>query len=382
MLIEINKIKINDRIRKDFGDIDELAKDIEENGLINPPVVTPDYTLIAGERRLKALKSLGKKDIEVRIMTVDSAEQALNLEISENEVRKDFSKAERIDYARRLERIEAAKAKERQGARNDITQNFGESEKGESVSKVAQKLGIGSGEQYRKEKAIVDNKNLLSIEDFNNWDVGKLSTNKAFQKIKAENERLRQDAENMTMLVDMIPELEDLFDTGVVTKETLLGIMRNLEPKEKEEFINSINTSDKELITDLKEKIKHLDEEKKILEEKFHTTQKMADNNKSETMLYVQDANNYQIMEDGMIDAIRKEDYTEEHKREKLRLFYSNIDLFIKTRLAPSLYSSDREILTKDEDMRRNFKKLIDLVRAWTDDAYKFIEKNIYVEVE
>ena len=45
----------------------------------------------------------------------------MNLEISENETRKDFSKAERIDYARRLERVESIKAKERQGTRSDLT---------------------------------------------------------------------------------------------------------------------------------------------------------------------------------------------------------------------------------------------------------------------
>ena len=42
MLINIEDVKITDRIRKDFGDIQELADDIKENGLINPPVVTPD----------------------------------------------------------------------------------------------------------------------------------------------------------------------------------------------------------------------------------------------------------------------------------------------------------------------------------------------------
>ena len=37
MLVDIDKIRIEDRIRKDLGDISELAKDIEQNGLINPP---------------------------------------------------------------------------------------------------------------------------------------------------------------------------------------------------------------------------------------------------------------------------------------------------------------------------------------------------------
>ena len=54
------------------------------------------------------------ENIEVRPMAVKDAEHQLNLEISENETRKDFSKAERINYARRLERIENLKARERQ----------------------------------------------------------------------------------------------------------------------------------------------------------------------------------------------------------------------------------------------------------------------------
>jgi superfamily I DNA/RNA helicase len=41
MLIEINKIKIEKRIRKQYGDIDGLANSIKELGLLNPPVVTP-----------------------------------------------------------------------------------------------------------------------------------------------------------------------------------------------------------------------------------------------------------------------------------------------------------------------------------------------------
>lgn len=94
---------------------------------------------------------------------------------AENEVRKDFSKAERIEYARRLEKIEATKAKERQKesqfGSNMVPQNFGEPKsKRETVNIVASKLGIGSGETYRKEKFIVDNYSSLTPEDFADWD--------------------------------------------------------------------------------------------------------------------------------------------------------------------------------------------------------------------
>ena len=74
-----------------------------------------EITLSRDDNRTEnlAVYLLGYKQIEVRPMAVKDAEHQLNLEISGNEARKDFSKAERIDYARRLERIESLKAKER-----------------------------------------------------------------------------------------------------------------------------------------------------------------------------------------------------------------------------------------------------------------------------
>lgn len=99
----------------------------------------------------------------------------------------------RIDYARRLERIESLKAKERQatstgGTKPQLCQKSDEAEHRRTDNFVAEKLGIGSRDTYRKEKYIVDNQDSLSQEDFADWDEGKLSTNKAFRKIKEEKE--------------------------------------------------------------------------------------------------------------------------------------------------------------------------------------------------
>ena len=178
MLIDINKIIVNDRIRKDFGNLEELAEDIKENGLINPPVVNKSYVLLAGERRLKACKLLGWPTIEVRMMDTRDAEHELNIEISENDVRKGFSKSERLDYIQRFYRIEQAKAKERQdlGLKSD---------KGSRADDAtAKQFGIGR-DTMRRELFISDNRDLLDPADFAEWDEGKLSTNKAFQRIKA-----------------------------------------------------------------------------------------------------------------------------------------------------------------------------------------------------
>lgn len=60
-------------------DLEELAASIQEIGLIHPPVVRKKgekFELIAGERRLRALKLLGKQLISVVIREMNSLESA------------------------------------------------------------------------------------------------------------------------------------------------------------------------------------------------------------------------------------------------------------------------------------------------------------------
>ena len=192
MIINVEKIIVKDRIRKDFGDIAELAADIQENGLINPIVVNKDNVLLAGERRLRAVRRLGWKQVEVRMMDTRDAEHELNIEISENDVRKGFSKSERVDYMYRLMRIEKEKAKERQEAGVDLGENSNEG--GRADEKTAAAFGI-SQNTMRREMSIVEHKDLLPPEDFADWDEGKLSTNKAFQRIKSELEKAKREKE-------------------------------------------------------------------------------------------------------------------------------------------------------------------------------------------
>ena len=182
MIVDIEKIVIRDRIRKDFGDIQELADDIKQNGLINPPVVNKEYELLAGERRLRACKSLGWKQVEIRMMDTRDAEHELNVEISENDVRKGFTKSERVDYMKRLLRIEQAKAKERQGERTSVENK---TDVVRADTETAKQFGIAK-DTMRKEMSIVDHKDLLDPSEFAEWDEGRLSTNKVFQKVKAE----------------------------------------------------------------------------------------------------------------------------------------------------------------------------------------------------
>lgn len=186
MLVNIGKVTVGKRIRKDYGDITSLADDIEDRGLINPPVVTPDYELIAGERRLRALKKLDYKQIEVRVMSVEDYEHQLQIEISENEERKDFTYSEKMDYAKQLERIESKKAKQRKenNLKNNkpLDKDLGPTrEKGQTRDIVGEAVGFGSGRTYGRAKYIYENADEETIKKV---DTGEKSIRKTYDELR------------------------------------------------------------------------------------------------------------------------------------------------------------------------------------------------------
>lgn len=187
--VEISKIKVEDRIRKTFNNIEELAVEIDELGLINPITITKDFKLLAGERRLRAHKHLGRTHIEANIVDTDDEETQLLIEIKENETRESFTFSERMDYARRLERIEREKAVQRMSEGGKGVQNFAHVKTREVV---ADQVGFGSGEQYRKAKYVEANATDEVIEKL---DTGEMSVHAAWKETKARLEQQVTDAE-------------------------------------------------------------------------------------------------------------------------------------------------------------------------------------------
>ena len=98
--IEIDLIAPNPyQPRKNFDEdaLNELASSIEEFGLIQPVVLYKNnddsYTLIAGERRLRACKILGKTDIKAVILDADE-DKLRELALIENIQREDLNPIE------------------------------------------------------------------------------------------------------------------------------------------------------------------------------------------------------------------------------------------------------------------------------------------------
>lgn len=105
MLIPIKDIKIKRRVRKDLGDLSALKESLKLYGLMNPITLNQKYELIAGERRLQAAKQLGWTTINANIIDNLSEIEQLEMELEENNQRKEFTDAELMEGYKRLERL-------------------------------------------------------------------------------------------------------------------------------------------------------------------------------------------------------------------------------------------------------------------------------------
>ncbi|MBB5218072.1 chromosome partitioning protein ParB [Treponema rectale] len=106
MLIKISDVKVKKRVRKDLGDLSSLKDSLRSFGLLNPITINSNHELIAGERRLEAAKAIGWESINAIVIAspIDKVHQ-LEMEIEENNQRKEFTDEELMEGYKRLERL-------------------------------------------------------------------------------------------------------------------------------------------------------------------------------------------------------------------------------------------------------------------------------------
>jgi len=105
MVIPISQIKIKKRVRKDLGNLEDLKESLKLYGLMNPITVNKRYELIAGERRLSAAKELGWTNINANVIDNLTEIEQLEMELEENNQRKEFTDEELLEGYKRLERL-------------------------------------------------------------------------------------------------------------------------------------------------------------------------------------------------------------------------------------------------------------------------------------
>lgn len=362
--VDPDEVVVDGRIRKDCGNLDELADDIRENGLINPPTVYYDledekYHLIAGERRLRACKKISSmRKIPVLVITDPiGEEQRLRMEISENEVRQDFSKSERVDYMKRLARIEAIKAAERKktGVKSDegnLRQNSDEGQEtpGRADEKTAEKFGI-SRDTMRREIEIVDHKADIDPEDFAAWDDGKLSTNKVYQDLKAKL------TETTGKLDDTSHMLELYIQRAMGEAEKADKARKRLSEVETENI--ALKNREPEVITKVIAPADY-DELKDKLEETARSEQIMA----AERQRYLEELRDARKRIEEM--ESRGDEAAAQAKMEREVEFFKAYTTDFVQRMGGYVWIADKAD-DLPEDARKAFKQAILNVRGWTE---------------
>jgi ParB/RepB/Spo0J family partition protein len=140
--VSVEKIRVHKNARKTFDDeaMAELQASIAQEGLLQPILVREsdagDYLLIAGERRLRAVRALGWSTVPVMVQTADDA-RAARIQMMENLQRADLHPMEQAEHYAHILGLEG-KAAPAAGALSTPT-----------VGELAAQLGKSESEIYR-----------------------------------------------------------------------------------------------------------------------------------------------------------------------------------------------------------------------------------------
>ena len=133
----LGRIVVQDRARRDVGDLSDLKESLTRLGQLQPISARPDGTLVFGERRFRAAEQLGWSEIAVYMFTLDSAEMLLRAELDENTCRKGLTPVEAAQLRKKLAELIEPEMKKRQ---QEAGEHFG---RGIASGNLPQPIGRG-----------------------------------------------------------------------------------------------------------------------------------------------------------------------------------------------------------------------------------------------
>ena len=207
--INIDELKPHPRNNEFFDDMtgekwNEFLESIRTSGVIEPIVVTTDMVIVSGHQRVRACKELGIPEIMCEIKTYKD-EDSIIKDLLETNIR------QRGDIGGSAKKV------------------------GRRIKELERLYGIKNGGS-----GVYGNRHTENVDLTNNSEALKTQEQLA-QELGMSVDTLQ----NYKMLADMIPELEELMDTGIVSKSTALSMIKNLSEEEQESLIESLDTTKK-----------------------------------------------------------------------------------------------------------------------------------------
>lgn len=247
--IQLDKIDIGERFRKDLGNIDDLAESIKDKGVIQPITVRPlpqgRFGLLAGGRRFAAGQKAGIREIPALVRETEGEIDEREIELIENAFRLDMHWSERDKLVARIDQLCREKNIEWSGRKTAILM-------GKSAMSVSRSLQLARAMEIIPDLAKQDTqqqaeKLLKALEE--QQIVAELRTRQQDSiNTRAIDKGLRhmlELAEHNYRVGDVFEGLLDFMDNGVVHLiecDPPYGIDLNEQKRGHEEATSSVRT--------------------------------------------------------------------------------------------------------------------------------------------
>lgn len=218
--VSIDVLKVHPRNTEFFDDIsgaeyEEFKNSIKEEGIISEIIVAPDMIIVSGHQRVRAAKELGVSTVMVDIRKYENDEQVLKDLIETNIRQRGVGNPNPIKLGRCIKELEKIYGVEHGGDRKTSNPKLSDL----NQSDIAEMIGI-------------------SVDTLQNYK----------------------------KLTELIPELEDLVEIGILAPTTATALVKRMTPSEQEELIKSIDITQKITQKQVQQYINEIKQLKQIIQ--------------------------------------------------------------------------------------------------------------------
>lgn len=183
--ISVDVLKPHPRNQEFFDDTtgeawDDFLRSIRTSGVIVPVVITEDNIMVSGHQRVRACKELGIKDIKYCVNHYETEDQILKDLIETNLRQRGIGNPNPVKFGRCIKELERIHGIQQGNNQHSLSNNFTSSAP-RTESELAERIGL-----------------------------------------------TRQSLQNYKKLAELIPEVEDFLDTGMISATTALAIVKQL----------------------------------------------------------------------------------------------------------------------------------------------------------
>lgn len=329
--INVYELKPHPRNNEFFDDMsgeawEAFKESIRTSGVIEPIVITPEKIIISGHQRVRACKELNISTILTDMRAYDNEDQILKDLIETNIRQRGIGNPNPVKLGRCIKELERI-------------------------------YGIKVGKPNYENNSQL--KTQSDLADELDMDVRTL--------------------QNYKLLAEMIPEMEELLDTGIVTKTTILAIMRELSEEEQRELISSLDITEK--ITKSKMQ-SYIDEIRELKNNNTHLYSKEIDNLKdkindlesqkrcleTKIKLNEDDANRYQNLKSEIDFLIKQKTDLGRQIESATELAGLTVKLqeLLENELAPIKFKRCMEELENGDVAFQNLSDVVSLIDEWS----------------